>query len=84
MRALVFLSFVSTIAAFSGLAPRGLFTPKTISGATFRPVLRKNIAPMMFDTKVFTKETLKFSNAPDETYEDILRVRMQSILVLCQ
>jgi len=28
---------------------------------------------MMFDTKVFKKETLKFSDAPDETYEDILR-----------
>jgi len=28
---------------------------------------------MMFDTKIFKKETLKFSDAPDETQEDILR-----------
>ena len=76
MRSLVFVSLVSTIAAFSGLAPRGLFTPKTISGANFRPVLRKSVGPMMFDTKIFKKETLKFSDAPDETYEDILRVRI--------
>jgi len=72
-RSLFFLSLVTCVAAFSGLAPRGLFTPKTISGANFRPVLRKNIGPMMFDTKIFKKETLKFSDAPDETHEDILR-----------
>ncbi len=73
-RAVFFLSLVACVASFSGLAPRGLFTPKTISGANFRPVLRKNISPMMFDTKIFKKETLKFSDAPDETQEDILRV----------
>jgi hypothetical protein len=30
---------------------------------------------MMFDTKVFDKETIEFSVAPDPTKEDILRVR---------
>lgn len=28
----------------------------------------------MFETKVFTKETIQFSVAPDPTSEDILRV----------
>eukprot|EP00292_Cryptomonas_paramecium_P033590 CAMPEP_0113706148 /NCGR_PEP_ID=MMETSP0038_2-20120614/27553_1 /TAXON_ID=2898 /ORGANISM="Cryptomonas paramecium" /LENGTH=561 /DNA_ID=CAMNT_0000631287 /DNA_START=57 /DNA_END=1742 /DNA_ORIENTATION=- /assembly_acc=CAM_ASM_000170 len=73
-RVAVFLSLVCSIAAFGGVAPRGLFTNRFVSGTNFRPVLRKaNIGPMMFETKVFQKETLKFSNAPDETYEDILR-----------
>ena len=76
---LFFVSLVTCVAAFSGLAPRGLFTPKAISGVNFRPVLRKNISPMMFETKIFKKETLKFSDAPDETHEDILRVWFNSL-----
>lgn len=59
-------------------ALKGAFTSSHSSAsfrAVSRPSLRKSVTgPVMFETKVFKKETFDFSVAPDPTSEDILRV----------
>jgi ketol-acid reductoisomerase len=61
--------------AFMGSTPTGSFAPGARSAKlALRPSLRSSkVGPMMFDTKVFNKETIEFSVAPDPTKEDILR-----------
>ena len=34
------------------------------------------VGPVMFESKVFKKETIEFSKSPDATKEDILRVSL--------
>ena len=76
--ALFCASLIGGAAAFQPTT-NGAFTPAHGS-ASFRginrPALRKSVTgPVMFETKIFKKETFDFSVAPDPTSEDILRVR---------
>jgi len=74
--ALFCASLIGGAAAFQPTT-NGAFTPAHGS-ASFRginrPALRKSVTgPVMFETKIFKKETFDFSVAPDPTSEDILR-----------
>lgn len=76
--ALFCASLIGGAAAFQPTT-NGAFAPAH-NRASFRginrPALRKSVTgPVMFETKIFKKETFDFSVAPDPTTEDILRVR---------